>query len=164
MIPSQFVFMEALPLTPNGKLDRRALPAPDAARRNGGRKNVAPRTPAEELLCEVWREVLGVERVGVEENFFELGGDSILSIQVVSHAQRRGLRLTPRQLFQHQTVAHAGRRLDAEEGGRARTNGGRHGHRGGSADADTAPFLPKRVGAARSLEPDGTAGSGRAGN
>ncbi len=101
LVPSAFVLLEALPLTPNGKLDRRALPAPE--RGEGGR--VAPRTEAERALAQVWAEVLRVERVGVEENFFELGGDSILSIQVVSRARRRGLHLSPRQLFEHPTVA-----------------------------------------------------------
>ncbi|HWS56093.1 MAG TPA: amino acid adenylation domain-containing protein, partial [Pyrinomonadaceae bacterium] len=105
MVPSLFVALDALPLTPNGKLDRKALPAPDASREASGRGYVAPRTPAEEVLCGVWQEVLGVGRVGVYDNFFELGGDSILSIQVVSRAARRGLRLSPRHLFLHQTVA-----------------------------------------------------------
>jgi amino acid adenylation domain-containing protein/non-ribosomal peptide synthase protein (TIGR01720 family) len=102
MIPGAFVVMNALPLTPHGKLDRAALPAPGAERREAGR---APANAVEETLAEIWRQVLAVTHVGVEDNFFELGGDSILTIQVVARANQRGLRLTPRDLFDHQTIA-----------------------------------------------------------
>src|ERR1044071_3154026 len=105
MIPSAFVCMERLPLTPSGKVDRRALPAPDRESFALGREFVAPRNTAEEMLARLWSELLGVSQVGIHDNFFELGGDSILTIQVVSRANRLGLRLTPKQLFQHQTVA-----------------------------------------------------------
>ncbi len=106
MVPAAFVQLDSLPLTPNGKVDRGALPAPEAVTRALS-EVVAPRTPAERLLVEVWSEVLSLEqsRIGIEDNFFELGGDSILSIQVVARAGRRGLRLTPKQLFDYQTVA-----------------------------------------------------------
>jgi non-ribosomal peptide synthase protein (TIGR01720 family) len=95
--------MDELPMRPNGKLDRDALPAPefDAARAD----HVAPSTPAETALAAVWAEVLGVPRVGVHDNFFDLGGDSILSIQVVARARQRGLRLRSKDLFTHQTIA-----------------------------------------------------------
>ena len=86
----------------NGKLDRRALPAPEYS---GGAVRRLPRTPREEVLCGLFAETLGVERVGIDDNFFELGGDSIVSIQLVSRARRAGLLLTPRAVFQHQTVA-----------------------------------------------------------
>ena len=102
MVPSAFVTLERLPLTPNGKLDRRALPAPVVA------ANVVrrlPRTPHEEVLCGLFAETLGVAEVGIDDNFFELGGDSIMSIQLVSRARRAGLSITPRAVFQHQTVA-----------------------------------------------------------
>jgi amino acid adenylation domain-containing protein/non-ribosomal peptide synthase protein (TIGR01720 family) len=105
MIPAAIIPLDALPLTANGKVDRKALPAPDSARPDLEEDLVAPRTPAERRLAAIWSEVLGVERVGVHDNFFSLGGDSILSIQVIARAQQAGLRLTPRQLFQHQTVA-----------------------------------------------------------
>ena len=105
MLPSAIVPLDALPLTPNGKVDRKALPAPDSARPELEEDLVAPRTAAERQLAAIWCEVLGVDRVGVHDNFFGLGGDSILSIQVIARAQQAGLRLTPRQLFQHQTIA-----------------------------------------------------------
>ena len=104
--------LETLPLTPNGKVDRRALPAPGGGAAMG-RVYVAPRTPAETALAEVWAQVLRVEQVGALDNFFELGGDSILSIQLVSRARRAGLHLTPRQLFEHPTLAELARIRDA---------------------------------------------------
>jgi amino acid adenylation domain-containing protein/non-ribosomal peptide synthase protein (TIGR01720 family) len=105
MIPSAFVVLEALPRTSNGKLDRQALPMPDATPSPGTGAFVAPRTPAESTLAGIWAEVLKLERVGVHDNFFELGGDSVLSIQIIARANRAGLRLTPKHLFQHQTIA-----------------------------------------------------------
>jgi fengycin family lipopeptide synthetase B len=104
MVPSAFVFLDALPLTSNGKVDRKALPMPDVSGQLA-HQYVAPRTPTEEILAAIWAEVLGVERVGVYDKFFELGGDSILSIQVVSRARQAGRVITPKELFQHQTVA-----------------------------------------------------------
>jgi amino acid adenylation domain-containing protein/non-ribosomal peptide synthase protein (TIGR01720 family) len=103
-IPSAFVVLAKLPTHPNGKVDVRSLPPVDWGGDRDG-EYVAPRTPAEEALAGVWAAVLGVERVGVHDNFFELGGDSILSIQVIARARQAGLRLTPRQMFQYQTVA-----------------------------------------------------------
>jgi non-ribosomal peptide synthase protein (TIGR01720 family) len=101
LVPSSIVVLDRFPLTANGKLDRRALPAPEIELRVGGR---LPRSPQEEVLCALFAEVLGVERVGIDDNFFELGGDSIVSIQLVSRARRAGLLLTPRAVFEHQTV------------------------------------------------------------
>src|SRR5262245_30087161 len=101
MVPSSIVVLDRLPLTANGKLDRGALPAPEV-RAGVGR---LPRTPQEELLCGLFAEVLGVERVGIDDNFFALGGDSIVSIQLVSRARKAGLVITPRAVFEHQTVA-----------------------------------------------------------
>ncbi|MEG4417921.1 amino acid adenylation domain-containing protein [Microcoleus sp. LAD1_D5] len=105
MVPSAFVLRSKLPLTPNGKLDRKALPAPDRDRPELEEAFAAPRTASEKILAEIWAQVLGLEQVGIDDNFFELGGDSILSIQVISKANQAGLRLTPKQLFQHQTIA-----------------------------------------------------------
>ncbi|MEO3784917.1 amino acid adenylation domain-containing protein [Actinocorallia sp. B10E7] len=102
MVPAAVVAMDALPLTANGKLDRRALPAPDFSANVSGR---APRTPQEETLAALFAEVLGLERVGIDDGFFDLGGDSIIAIQLVSRARQSGLVVTPREVFQHQTVA-----------------------------------------------------------
>jgi amino acid adenylation domain-containing protein/non-ribosomal peptide synthase protein (TIGR01720 family) len=105
MVPAAFVFLDALPLTPNGKVDRRALPAPDRVQAAEGAGYVAPRDQVEQLLAGIWSQVLGIPRVGVYDNFFALGGDSIISIQLIARANQLGLRLTPRQIFQHQTIA-----------------------------------------------------------
>jgi amino acid adenylation domain-containing protein/non-ribosomal peptide synthase protein (TIGR01720 family) len=105
MIPAAFVTLESLPLTTNGKIDRRALPAPDQLRPELPNRFVAPRNTVEEKLADIWRQVLGVERVGVNDNFFELGGDSILSLQIIARAGRDGLRIAPKQLFEFPTIA-----------------------------------------------------------
>jgi natural product biosynthesis luciferase-like monooxygenase protein/amino acid adenylation domain-containing protein/non-ribosomal peptide synthase protein (TIGR01720 family) len=105
MMPSAFVRLDALPLSPNGKVDLKSLPAPDPARPELDAAFVAPRGAAEEKLAEIFQQVLNVARVGAQDNYFELGGDSILSIQIASRATQAGLRLTPMMLFQHQTVA-----------------------------------------------------------
>jgi len=101
MIPAAFRALAELPLLPNGKLNRAALPGLEQARQ----EYQAPRTPAEKTLAAIWSELLGQERIGVHDSFFELGGDSILSIQVVARAAQAGLRLTPRQLFRHPVLA-----------------------------------------------------------
>jgi len=103
MLPAAYIMLEALPLTPNGKVDRKQLPDPKLTA--DPEKYVGPRNEVEEILCSVWSQVLNVESVGVEDNFFHLGGDSILSIQVIARAASRGIRLTPRQLFEYQTIA-----------------------------------------------------------
>ncbi len=102
MVPSAVVALEALPLTANGKVDRQALPIPEAAAAQ--QAYTPPTTPAEKTLAQIWAQVLGLEQVGVDDNFFSLGGDSILSIQVIAKANQAGLSLTPKQLFDHQTV------------------------------------------------------------
>ncbi len=104
MVPGQYVLLEKLPLTTNGKVDRKALPAPEGG---AGQEAmyVAPRNAVEQALCEIWQEVLKREQVGVEDNFFSLGGDSILSIQMVSRANRAGMSLTMRQMFENPTIA-----------------------------------------------------------
>ena len=103
MIPSLFTALDVFPLTPNGKVDRRALPAPDRAA--AARAYVAPRDEKETFFCELWRELLKLERVGVDDDFFELGGDSLLVIRVVTRATKAGLGITTKQAFQHRTVA-----------------------------------------------------------
>ncbi len=105
MVPAAFLLLEAFPLTQSGKVDRRALPPPDTARPDLDEAFVAPRTPVEDALCEIWRQVLGIEQVGVRDNFFDVGGDSILSIQVVSRASQAGLQISPQDVFRYQTIA-----------------------------------------------------------
>jgi amino acid adenylation domain-containing protein len=104
MLPSAFVLLEALPLTSNGKVDRRALPIPNTARPELNEAYVAPSTPEEKALVEIWVQILGVEQIGIHDNFFALGGDSIRSIQVLSKAKERGLSLSLQQIFQNQTI------------------------------------------------------------
>ncbi|GII05874.1 non-ribosomal peptide synthetase [Planobispora takensis] len=99
MVPQAVLTLDALPLTPNGKVNRAALPKPDISA--SGRP---PRTPGEERLCRLFAEVLGLERVGVDDGFFDLGGDSIAVIQLVSRARREGLTISPREVFACQTV------------------------------------------------------------
>ncbi|MFF0416445.1 phosphopantetheine-binding protein, partial [Kitasatospora sp. NPDC004745] len=102
MIPASWLVLDAMPLTPNGKLDRKALPEPDLGELAEAR---APRNEREQVLTEILAEVLGTGRVGIDEDFFALGGDSIRSIQVVSRARRAGLTLTTRDIFTHKTAA-----------------------------------------------------------
>ncbi|MDT0454754.1 non-ribosomal peptide synthase/polyketide synthase [Streptomyces sp. DSM 41527] len=105
MVPSVFVPLARLPLTPNGKTDRRALPDPDPASVTTGGPHIEPRTDTERRIAQIWADVLGLDTVGAEDNFFDLGGDSILSMQVVSRLRRAGLHLATKDLFTHQTVA-----------------------------------------------------------
>ncbi|WP_296265941.1 non-ribosomal peptide synthetase [Pseudomonas sp. UBA6562] len=102
MVPGQVLFIERMPLSPNGKLERKALPTPDAPQAQAA--YVAPSSDLEQRLAAIWQAVLKHERVGLNDNFFELGGDSIVSIQVVSRARQAGIRFSPKDLFQHQTV------------------------------------------------------------
>ncbi len=99
MVPAQWVLLEQMPLSPNGKLDRKALPKPEATH-----PYEAPHSVLEQQIAAIWAEVLGVEQVGLNDNFFERGGDSIISIQVVSRARAAGIHFTAKALFQHQTV------------------------------------------------------------
>ncbi|VVO90666.1 Linear gramicidin synthase subunit B [Pseudomonas fluorescens] len=102
MIPAHLLLLAQLPLTGNGKLNRSALPAPDASQAQQAYQ--APRSELEQRLAAIWQDVLKLPQVGLNDNFFELGGDSIISIQVVSRARQAGIRLNPKDLFQHQTV------------------------------------------------------------
>ncbi|OXI78774.1 non-ribosomal peptide synthetase [Burkholderia sp. AU33423] len=104
MVPSQFVALESLPMLPNGKINRKALPAP-ADGVDAARPHAPAVTPREILLASIWQDVLQLPSVSIHDNFFELGGDSILSIQVIARANQAGLRVTAKQLFQHQTIA-----------------------------------------------------------
>jgi amino acid adenylation domain-containing protein len=104
MIPSAYTLLPALPMTPNGKVNKDALPKPDLRAEGDGQPKAGPRTFTEELLVKIWGEVLSVP-VGVHDNFFDLGGHSLLMLRIVDKAAHAGLRVTPGQLFQHPTVA-----------------------------------------------------------
>ncbi len=104
MVPSAFVAMDVLPLGPSGKLDRRALPEP-AAVMAVAETTQSPRTPAEMSMATIWSDVIGIPSVGRDQNFFELGGDSIRAIQVAARAKKNGFAVTPALLLEHQTVA-----------------------------------------------------------
>ncbi len=113
MVPSAFVFLDSLPLTPNGKIDRNALPAPDQSRPEMEEHYIAPRTPIEELLAEIWADVLKMERVGIRDNFFDLGGHSLLATQVVSRIRETlQVDLPLRALFEAPTIAELALRIE----------------------------------------------------
>ena len=103
MLPSAFVVLADMPVTANGKIDRKALAALQRSEERGPRE--APHNETQQKLYEIWKEALGVQQIGINDNFFELGGDSILIIQVLSQAAKHGLKLTPQQVFEHQTIA-----------------------------------------------------------
>jgi hypothetical protein len=105
MIPYAFVEMVAIPLTVNGKVDRQQLPAPDLGAATRTREHVAPRTPQERTLAGILAEVLRIERVGVTDDLFELGADSLHVFQITSRATKAGLPITPRLVLQHRTIA-----------------------------------------------------------
>ncbi|HEX2927283.1 MAG TPA: amino acid adenylation domain-containing protein, partial [Ruminiclostridium sp.] len=104
MVPSLIIRLDKLPLLNNGKINRKGLPAPDYSQLRGNRKYVAPRTPVEEKLAGIWSKVLKINQVSICDKFFELGGDSILSIQIVSLANQAGIKITPKQIFEHQSI------------------------------------------------------------
>ena len=106
MIPAAFIVLDAFPLTPNGKVDRQALPVhSNLELAAAGLTSVAPRNETEAKLVEIWQQVLGNGRLGIEDDIFELGGDSILIFQIVTRANRAGIALTPAQVFRRRTIA-----------------------------------------------------------
>jgi len=114
MVPSAFVFLEAFPLTPNGKIDRKALPAPTQSLLEAGHAYVAPRTPIEETVAGIWSEVLGVQQVGVYDNFFALGGHSLRAMQFINRVRSSfAVELPLRSLFGTPTVADLATAIDA---------------------------------------------------
>ena len=124
MVPSSFVFLEAFPLTPNGKIDRNALPPPDGERPQLDQGFVEPRTEIEELIAQIWREILKLDKIGIHDNFFELGGHSLLATRVVARLQSNfHVDLALRKLFELPTVAGLAQHIDT-----LRRSGRGHGH------------------------------------
>jgi hypothetical protein len=116
MLPSAWVFVQALPLTPNGKIDRKALPAPEHSRSGLGTEYEAPRNATEELLANIWADVLKLDRVGIHDNFFALGGHSLLAIQAVNRIGKAFAgELAVRTLFEQATVATLAMHLDEQQ-------------------------------------------------
>jgi hypothetical protein len=105
MVPGHFVWLEQMPLTQNGKVDRSALPDPRKTRPLPAVDFVAARSENEAILAQIWADIFHLDRIGIHDNFFDLGGDSIISIQIVTRADQAGLHLLPKQIFEHQTVA-----------------------------------------------------------
>ncbi len=105
MVPAAFITIPSFPLTPNGKVDRRALPAPDWAKQPRGTSFVEPSTAEEKNMAAIWAEVLRLEKVGVHDNLFELGADSLHVFQIVARANKAGLDVSPRQLLQFRTIS-----------------------------------------------------------
>jgi hypothetical protein len=121
MLPSNFVMLESLPLTRNGKVNRQALPAPGAYAAEAKTGYVAPRTMCEKALAQIWTEVLGVERVGIYDNFFDMGGDSLMATQLVTRARASmAVELSFREFFTSPTIE--GLALCAEEAILAKTS------------------------------------------
>jgi hypothetical protein len=104
MIPSAFVALDAFPLTPNGKIDRRALPVPDWSGRTRASQYVAPGTSNEQVMAQIWAEVLRLDRVGMNDNLFELGADSLHVFQIAARAYKAGIPVTPRQILQFRSI------------------------------------------------------------
>jgi amino acid adenylation domain-containing protein len=122
MVPSTFVLLETLPLTANGKIDRQALPMPDRARPDSENTFVAPRTPVEEVVAGIWAEVLGLERIGVHDNFLDLGGHSLLATRIMSRICRAlQVELPLRRFFEAPTVAELSQAIIANEAGPGQT-------------------------------------------
>ena len=115
MIPSFFEALAAMPLTPNGKIDRKALPAPKVEEAQASKPYVAPQGPIETKLAEIWEEILGRERVGMQDNIFEIGGDSLLIFRIAARATEASLPLTVRQFFQYRTIAELAAQVGSAE-------------------------------------------------
>jgi acyl carrier protein len=113
MIPSAFVMLDSLPLTPNGKVDRRALLPPDIARPSFVHAYIAPESPVEQALAEIWKEVLSVDRISIHDNFFDLGGHSLLGVQLTSRVRKTfNIELSVRQIFEMATIASLARFIE----------------------------------------------------
>ena len=116
MVPSAFVAVKELPRTPSGKIDRKALPAPDVKRPELDVAFAAPQSAVQKALANVWADLLGIDRVGIDDNFFDLGGNSLLSIQAVAQLEGHGLKLPIVKLYQHPTVRACAAFLEGDAG------------------------------------------------
>ncbi|WP_375773035.1 amino acid adenylation domain-containing protein [Archangium gephyra] len=144
MVPSAFVALEKLPLSPNGKLDRKALPAPELGVQSAGQPFEAPRTGVEQLIAGIWKEVLQVERVGLDDPFFALGGNSLLALQVHRRLKAGlGTDLALTQLFQYPTVRALAERLSKQD------TAAQDSAQAGRARAEARRILTRRVSGAR---------------
>ena len=120
MVPTTFMVLDVLPLTPNNKVDRRALPAPEHSRPELGEACVAPRTAIEEVVAEMWSQALGIEPIGIHDDFFALGGDSLMAILVIARL-RRGLQvqLSLARFFEARTIAKLSKIIEQVRAGDA---------------------------------------------
>jgi amino acid adenylation domain-containing protein len=116
MVPAHYVPLSALPLNPSGKVDRKKLPAPQGVRLEVRAEYVAPRSPLEETLAEIWASILDLDRVGIHDDFFDLGGASMPSLEIAARAEAEGIHFTPAFLFQHPTIAQLAEGLLARTG------------------------------------------------
>ncbi len=124
MVPSTFVILDALPLTTTGKVDRRALPAPPRTREQDAQAIVMPRTALEESIAGIWREVLGLDRIGIHDNFFDLGGHSLLATRIVARVRDAfGVDLRLKAFFETPTVAHLSSLVADDRGARSSPDG-----------------------------------------
>lgn len=115
MVPAAIILLEEFPRLPNGKVNRKALPAPEENHFAREAVYLPPATELEKQLASIWQEVLNLEQVGINANFFDIGGDSILSIQIVAKARKAGISLAANQLFEHQTIADLARSIAANQ-------------------------------------------------
>jgi len=115
MIPSFFIYLETLPHTSSGKIDRRALPLPDEGIRTGAAGYIPPATPLESTLAELWREVLDIEKTGIKDNFFRLGGHSLAAIKLAARLKNKGIHLSINEIFLNPTIQGQARRIELNE-------------------------------------------------
>lgn len=115
MVPAVFVSVDVFPLNPAGKVDRRALPEPETSRPRLSTTYVAPRNDLETVLADIWASVLGIDEVGIHDNYFDLGGASIQSLEVAARAEKAGCEITPTLIFQHPTVAELATAVEARQ-------------------------------------------------
>ncbi|AKH81531.1 hypothetical protein AA958_04240 [Streptomyces sp. CNQ-509] len=153
MVPSRFVVLPELPKLPNGKVDRGRLPAVSDGE-SAGTAYVAPQTPLEILLADIWADLLGVGRVGQKDNFFELGGDSLAAAQTAARLRAAtGLQVSLRSLFDHPTLGRLARHIGAQDGPAPTVDGGRHPRSISGTDLAAEAVLPADIAPADDAAP-----------